>query len=73
MYFFLPESETKEIIILNFENRKHYNILNIYNFTNTDTYYKNNTKEIKEEDFNNKNKKNSKAFCHLKSPKDLKD
>ena len=45
---FQPESRTDEFIILNFENRGHYNLININTNNNKILSYEKNKKEIKE-------------------------
>ena len=71
--FFEPDSGTKEIIIINLENRAHYNIINIHNLNKDENFYTKNNNDIKKENFC-KNKKQSKnASFHLKSNDEIKD
>ena len=61
--FFEPESGTKEIIIINFENRAQYNITNISNSTNDEIFYENNANEKRMKILIIKIKKTPKSFC----------
>jgi len=69
---FQLESGTDEFIILNFQNRGHYNLINIYTDNNIILSYENNKKEINDDIFKNKNK-DQKRFCHFKTNEEKKD
>ena len=71
---FHPELGKDEFIILNFENKGHYNLININTENNIILSYEKNKKEIKDDIFTNKNKnKAQKTFCHFKTNEEKKD
>ena len=53
--FFASESSSKEYLIINYVNNSHYNLLKLKLNSNKKMNYQNNTKEIQEKKFNNKN------------------
>lgn len=70
--FFEPESGTKELILINLENRGHYNLIVIQD--NKNSKYESKTKQIKEEIFSNKKENNNqKDTFYLNLNKNTKD
>ena len=71
---FIPESLSKEVLIINFEGRSHYNLLKLKEGTKDLKEYENNIKDIKNNQFINHNiNKNQKAefFTNVKENKIL--